>query len=307
MLKTPIILDCDPGIDDAYAIAYALSNEALDVKLITSVSGNVSIDTTTKNAQLLAGLCNGNVKICKGANKPLVGNHVFADDVHGVNGLGGYEFKTPVMAPLSEESAVDAMAKVLQDSDVPVVLVAVGPLTNVAHLLMLHPELKEKIAYLSIMGGGLDGGNTTPAGEFNIYADPYAAHYVFESGLRIVMAGLNVTETTALDLDSVKYGQSLSHVGEVLGDILIAARGGDNFVKANLHDVVSVMYVSNPEVFGTEALKVRVETEGYYSAGLTLADQRQRGREAGNTDVIVTLDTELFEKTLMEGLAKYAK
>lgn len=304
MKKTPIIIDCDPGIDDAVAIGYALADPTLDVRLITTVSGNVHVDTNTKNAQHLISLCNQEVKLAKGETKPLMTNAKFAEHIHGVDGMGGYQFKTD-LAPLSDESAIEAMVKELKTSQEKIVLIPIGPLTNIAKMLMLYPEVKEKIAYISLMGGGLKGGNATVAAEFNFYFDPEAAHYLFEQGIEIIMAGLDVTEKTVISDDRLQDLAATSHVGSVLAEILRLSKIKGYYEERSLHDVVSVMAVSHLDIFTHETFDVLIETGGHITRGMTVADDRQLGKVKGNTKVLLDVDRDKFFDQLFKKLRNY--
>ncbi|GAA0370965.1 hypothetical protein GCM10008932_22980 [Alkalibacterium iburiense] len=180
--KRPIILDCDPGVDDAFAIAMAFLEDDLDVRAIHTVAGNVTVEHTTKNARGLVKVLGVDVPIAKGASGPLICDPHFAAEVHGENGFGGVELTD--LAPLSEQTAMESYVTLLSEADEKVTIVATGPLTNLALLIKSYPHLLEKIDCISLMGGGLKGGNTTSAAEFNFFYDPHAAHIVFSSGLQ---------------------------------------------------------------------------------------------------------------------------
>ncbi|MEX7696230.1 pyrimidine-specific ribonucleoside hydrolase RihA, partial [Enterobacter hormaechei] len=192
-MAQPIILDCDPGHDDAIALVLALASPELDVKAVTSSAGNQTPDKTLRNVlRMLTLLKRTDIPVAGGAIKPLMRELIIADNVHGESGLDGPALPEPGFAP-QNCTAVELMAKVLRESAEPVTLVATGPQTNVALLLNSHPELHSNIARIVIMGGAMGLGNWTPAAEFNIFVDPEAAEIVFQSGLPIVMAGLDVT------------------------------------------------------------------------------------------------------------------
>lgn len=193
MKKIPIILDGDPGHDDAIAWMLANASPLLDIRAVTSVCGNQTIEKTTYNALRIMTLIGLRAPMARGRTGPLVSEPIVAPTVHGKSGLDGPDLPEPAFEPL-EMSAVELMAKVLSESAEPVTLVPTGPLTNVAALLLAHPELKSKIREISLMGGGIHHGNWTPAAEFNILVDPEAADLVFRSGIPIIMAGLDVTE-----------------------------------------------------------------------------------------------------------------
>lgn len=304
MKKTPVIIDCDPGIDDAVAIGYALADPLLDVRLITTVSGNVHVDRNTKNAQHIIALCEKEIPLAKGEAKPLMTEAKFAEHVHGVDGMGGYQFKSD-LAPLLDSSAIEAMVNELKNSKEKIVLIPIGPLTNIAKMLMLYPEVKEKIAYISLMGGGLKGGNATVAAEFNFYFDPEAAHYLFEQGIEIIMAGLDVTEKTVIQDEALNKLAATSSVGSVLAEILRLSKVKGYYKERSLHDLVSVMAVSHLDLFAYEKFDVMVETGGNYSRGMTIADDRQMGKVKGNTKVLLDVKQEEFFEQLFKVVRNY--
>src|SRR5919202_6056603 len=192
-MPVPILLDCDPGHDDAVAILLAAGHEAIDLLAITTVAGNCSLDLATLNARRVAALAGlDGVPIAAGAAGPLRGELVTAPDIHGETGLDGYELRTGE-APLDPRPALELTIATLEEAREPVAIVATGPLTNVARLLSARPDLHGRIREVVLMGGSTGRGNVTPAAEFNIFVDPEAAAIVFESGLPVTMIGLNLT------------------------------------------------------------------------------------------------------------------
>ena len=190
---TPVILDVDPGHDDAVAIMLACGAPDLELLAVTTVAGNVPLEKTTRNAlRILSLIGRPEVPVAAGASSPLYRPLHTAEKIHGESGLDGPEIPDSFFAP-DERGAVELIADTLRTTPEPVTLVPVAPLTNVALFLREHPELKERVARISLMGGSIGLGNTTPAAEFNVYVDPEAAREVFESGLPITMSGLDVT------------------------------------------------------------------------------------------------------------------
>ena len=306
MKKRKVIIDCDPGIDDAFAIVAALREPSFEVLGVHTVSGNVSVNHTTRNAQGLLYLLNSEVPIHMGYNRPLALEPRFADDVHGHNGFAGYEFENDKLNPVSPLTSLEAYYDVLSKTDEKVTIIAVGPLTNVAMLIKAYPNLIDKIECLSIMGGGLKGGNITVAGEFNFYVDPHAAKIVFESGIPIIMAGLDVTEKARFfDLDILEVKNTAGKVGEVLHEIsqdgLKAgiAMGVGASVAPN--DAVSVLVLTNPELFSGKDYEVSIVTEGE-ARGMTIAETRVRATPKPNAKVLLEVDQKMFAKTLIEKL-----
>lgn len=192
MKKQPIIIDTDPGIDDALAIAIALFSGELDVKLITTVAGNVSLEHVTNNTLKLLSFWEKDIPVAAGADRPLIEPLVDASNVHGVTGMEGFDFPEPKKELLLEEHAVNAMRRVIMESPEPITLVPIAPLTNIALLFTMYPEVKKNIKEIVMMGGSAGRGNKGVMSEFNIATDPEAAKIVFDSGLPIVMAGLDV-------------------------------------------------------------------------------------------------------------------
>ncbi len=302
MSKRKIIIDCDPGIDDAYAIALALKEPSFEVLAIHTVSGNVSVQNTTRNTRGLLKVLKSEVPIYQGSNRPLVLDPIFAADVHGHNGFAGYEFSDTELNPLAPLTSLQAYYQILSEASEPVTIIAVGPLTNVALLLMAYPELKNKIGLLSIMGGGLKGGNITVAGEFNFYVDPQAAKIVFESSIPIIMAGLDVTEKARLYAEDVtEIAEQAGAIGKVLAEI--SAPGLSRGPKMNMghsitpNDTVSVLVLTNPEIFKLVEHEIHVMTEGE-ARGLTVANTRLRDQVKPNSQVIMGVDELKFRELL---------
>ena len=214
-MRLPIILDTDPGIDDAAAIAAALFAPELDLKLMTTVAGNVSLEKTTRNALQLLHFWNANIPVAQGAATPLLRPLRDAASVHGESGMEGYHFVEHQRQPLAKP-AFQAIRDVLMASPEPVTLVAIGPLTNIALLLSHYPECQFNIRRLVMMGGSAGRGNFTPNAEFNIAIDPEAAARVFASGLEIVMCGLDVTNHATLAPDYLATLPAGNQTGKML-------------------------------------------------------------------------------------------
>lgn len=306
-MKIPIIIDCDPGKDDAFAIMVALKDPQIDVKLITTVSGNVSVDKTTHNALGLIKLANSDVPVMKGSSKPLVKKALFADEIHGKSGLGGFSFKDDEVGKLTEGNYLDEMHKLICEYENEIVLVPIGPLTNIAKLLMKYPDVEDKIKEISLMGGGLKGGNTTIAAEFNIFVDPEAAKLVFESKIPIIMAGLDVTEHATVVEEDVLKIQSMNHVGEILHDILVLAdyRREDGVIS-QLNDVLAVMVLTNPEIFEIEDKHISVDIGHDFAYGMTISDDRiSMFNQPKPHKVITGLNHDKFLEIIFERIESY--
>ena len=297
-----IIFDTDPGIDDAAAITVALHDPNIDMALMTTVAGNVSLEKTTRNARCLLDFYGKTVPLAKGASHPLIQDPYIADDIHGANGLADYEFPEP-QHPVMEIHAVEAMRQVLMRSEEPVTLVPVGPLTNIALLLRMYPECMSRIDRIVLMGGTTERGNVTPYTEFNIYVDPEAAQAVFTCGLPIVMCGLNLTSQAILTADDIEALSKIGRCGAMLGSLFrfyLDACGGEEIAGAKMHDLTAVAYVAHPEFFETQAATVNVELNYGPARGATCVDFRT----PGNVQVGMKIDNEAFKKWLFETLER---
>lgn len=302
-----IIIDCDPGVDDAVALLYAFRDPLIDVELITTVSGNVNVDKTTTNAIGIAKLANTKVRVVKGANRPLIEEPIYAEEIHGISGLGTYQFEDIDLSKHDEDNVVNALYDAIMKSEEKVYLVPIGPFTNIAKLFLLYPEVKDNIEAISIMGGGVKGGNVDVAGEFNVLVDPEAAHVMFNSGLPIIMAGLDVTEKALLYPEHLEEISKFGEVGKFIEEIIRSnPRPMIEGSLLQLNDVVSIMVLSNPEMFSGEDMFVDVELGGHFSRGWTLGDQRRINRKLHNTRVLTDLDYDKFIKILIERLSEYA-
>lgn len=310
-MALPIILDCDPGHDDAIAIVLALASPELDVKAITSSAGNQTPEKTLRNVlRMLTLLQRQDIPVAGGARKPLMRELIIADNVHGESGLDGPALPEPDFAPQSV-TAVELMAKTLRESPQPVTIVATGPQTNVALLLNSHPELHDKIARIVMMGGAMVLGNWQPAAEFNIYVDPEAAEIVFQSGIPVVMAGLDVTHRAQIHgLDIERFRQLGNPVATIVAELLDFfmeyhkdAKWG--FTGAPLHDPCTIAWLLKPELFTSVERWVGVETQGKYTQGMTVVDYYFLTGNQPNTTVLLDVDREGFVGLLAERLAFY--
>ncbi len=220
-----IILDTDPGIDDAAAIAAALFAPELDLQLMTTVAGNVSVEKTTRNGLQLLHFWDADVPLAQGAATPLLRPLRDAAYVHGESGMEGYDFVDHQRQPLAKPAFI-AIRDVLMNAPEPMTLVAIGPLTNIALLLMHYPECRFNIHQLVIMGGSAGRGNFTPNAEFNIAVDPEAAAHVFRSGIEIVMCGLDVTNQAVLTPEYLATLPALNKTGGMLHALFSHYRSG---------------------------------------------------------------------------------
>jgi inosine-uridine nucleoside N-ribohydrolase len=308
MNPTPIILDVDPGHDDAVAIKLACGAPALELLAVTTVAGNVPLEKTTRNAlRVLSLIGRPNIPVAAGAAAPLVRPLRTAEDIHGESGLEGPEIPDASFEP-DERGATRLMADAVRGSPGPVTLVPVGPLTNVALFLREYPELKDRIARISLMGGSIGLGNTTPAAEFNVYVDPEAAREVFESGLPITMSGLDVTHQAGAGPPERERLRALGRVGSVVAELLefFAATYESiyGFDAPPLHDAVAVAAVLEPALLETRPMRVDVECESELTRGETVCDFYGVTGKRPNAEVGVRLDREGFFDLLYRSLSR---
>jgi inosine-uridine nucleoside N-ribohydrolase len=299
---TPILLDCDPGHDDAIALLLALASPELDLLGVTTVAGNQTLEKTTANAlRVLEAVGRGDVPVAAGADRPLARDLFVGGYVHGESGLDGPVLPPPEGAPVGQH-AVDFLAERILGSDRPVTLVPVGPLTNVALLLARHPAAAANLERIVLMGGAIAEGNVTPAAEFNIYVDPEAAWRVFRSGLPVTMIGLDVTHK-ALMVDA--HAERLRGAGETgrfvaeLYDFFVQYhRRTYGHEGAPIHDAVAVAQVLRPGIVETLPRHVDVDCESQLCRGRTVVDLWRRTGEEPNADVGVGIDADGFLELL---------
>ncbi|HSL00733.1 MAG TPA: nucleoside hydrolase [Rubrobacteraceae bacterium] len=308
MSPTPIILDADPGHDDAVAILLACGAPELDLLAVTTVAGNVPLEKTTRNAlRILSLIGRTDVPVAAGAAEPLARRLHTAEDIHGESGLDGPEIPDATF-PAEDRGATELIADVLRESPERVTLVPTGPLTNIAALLREHPELKLRIRRISMMAGSIGLGNTTPAAEFNVYVDPESAREVFESGLEITMIGLDVTHQAGASPGERERLRSVGTVGGVVAGLLeFFAETYErvfDFDSPPLHDPVAVAAVLEPGVLNTRPMRVDVECESELTRGETVCDFYGVTGRPPNAEVGVELDRERFFEILYHGLSR---
>jgi len=279
----------------------------LDLLAVTTVAGNVSLEKTTRNAlRILSLIGRADVPVAAGASQPLERPLHTAESVHGKSGLDGPEEIPAATFEPDERNAVELIAGTLRDSPEPVTLIPTGPLTNIALLVREYPELKNCIAHISLMGGSIGLGNTTPAAEFNIYVDPEAAREVFDSGLPITMSGLDVTHQAGAGPDERKRLRSTGEIGRVVAGFLefFAATYESiyGFDAPPLHDPVAVAAVLEPGLLKTRPMRVDVECESPLTRGETVCDYFGVTGEPPNAEVGVELEREDFFELLYRAL-----
>lgn len=309
--KRKIIIDTDPGQDDAVAILLALGSSELDVVGITAVAGNVPLKLTEKNALKICELAGRrDVRVFSGAIRPLVRQLVTAEHVHGKTGLDGPDLPEPTMK-LQEQHAVDFIVETLmREEPGTVTLCPLGPLTNIALALVREPKIAMRIKEIVLMGGGFfEGGNVTPAAEFNIYVDPHAADVVFRSGVPIVVMPLDVTHKA---LTTAKRVEAFRKMGSKVGDATAALL--DFFERFDeekygtdggpLHDPCVIAYLLKPELFKGRHCNVSVETASDLTMGMTVIDWWGVTDRPKNATVMRDIDSDGFFALLTERLGR---
>jgi inosine-uridine nucleoside N-ribohydrolase len=296
---TKILLDCDPGHDDAIALLLALASPELELVGVTTVAGNQTLEKTTANAiRVLEFAGRTDIQVAAGADRPLVREPFVAEYVHGKTGLDGPDLPPPQGAPVGEH-AVDFLANKIREANGEVTLVPVGPLTNVALLLALHPDARPQ--RIVLMGGAIAEGNVTPAAEFNIWCDPEAAARVFASGIDITMVGLDITHRALFTI--AHQGRLAGRVGELVNELLrfygAFHREVYGFDGSPIHDAVAVAHVVNPELLGTLERNVEIDIESELCRGRTVVDLWQRTERAPNAHVGVEIDADGFLELLI--------
>ncbi|MDN2578425.1 nucleoside hydrolase [Aquibium sp. ELW1220] len=306
-----IIIDTDPGQDDAVAILLALASPELEVIGITAVAGNVPLALTQKNARMICELAGRpDVRVHAGAVRPLVRRLVTAEHVHGRTGLDGPQLPEPTM-PLQEMHAVDFIVQtLLAEEPGTVTLCPLGPLTNIAAALNRAPEIAGRIKEIVLMGGGFfEGGNVTPAAEFNIYVDPHAAEIVFSSGVPIVMMPLDVTHKALTTAKRVAAFRALgTKVGIATAEMLEFFERFDEEKYGSdggpLHDPCVIAYLVRPELFRGRHCNVAVETGSEITMGMTVIDWWGVTDRPKNATVMRDIDSDGFFALLTERLGR---
>ncbi len=303
----PIVIDCDPGHDDAIALLLALASPAVDLLGVTTCFGNCSVEDGTRNALrilTLAGITS--IPVAEGASGPLIGTTALGNYVHGKSGLDGPDIPEPGF-PVSGMTAVQLMKKLIEEASEPVTLVVTGPMTNAAVLLRDHPQVASNIGEVIFMGGSTNGGNHTPSAEFNTYADPEALQLVIDSGLPIRMVGLNLTHQALATPDVVERMRAMDHrLGQVcaewMGFFGSSYKSVWSFTSPPVHDPCTVAALINPAVIQWQKSFLAVELAGEWSRGETIVDLHNRYARTPNADIAITLDREAYWDLVLESI-----
>ena len=300
-MGTKLIIDTDPGVDDAFAIALAARSADVDLLAVTTVFGNVPLTTTTSNARRLLQLCDRpDVPVAAGASRPLLARELHRlSTVHGSDGLSGHAASLPdATRPLEVSDAVSLMVSLLEASDEPVTIAPIGPLTNIAALLAAHPGVRSKIARIVLMGGAITLGNSTAVSEFNIWADPDAARRVIaEDDVPCVMVPLDLTHRCAVDSTWLAKLAASGPIGQALNsftpDYLAHYRQVLGYEGIVMHDAVAVAEAIRPGILRTETYPVDIDSGHGPTRGMTIVDRRAVPNRSTGRPIEVAVDTEL--------------
>jgi purine nucleosidase/pyrimidine-specific ribonucleoside hydrolase len=316
-----VIIDTDPGIDDALALLLALRSPELQIAAITTVSGNVPVETATRNVFTVLALQDSSelIPVARGASGPRKKSPVLATNVHGENGLGGidrclYEKGTsrydPFSIAFSQREAVDEILYQLSTSPDPLTIIAVGPLTNIAAAIEKDRKTMATVKRVVLMGGAIDvPGNISPAAEFNIYVDPHAANIVFNAGLPLTVVGLDVTRQVKIRrnmvVKSLTSGRTPinSFVHDCTANLFAFTEEREGEASISLHDPLAVGVVIDPSFVSSEAMHIGIETKGEFTEGMTVADRRPvkpEWKKFANAEVCLRVDAPRFLKFFAE-------
>jgi inosine-uridine nucleoside N-ribohydrolase len=313
MPKVPVLIDCDTGTDDAIAIIAALYSPLLDVRAITTVAGNVALKYTSRNTLNLVRYLGFDTRVAVGAAKPILGEgHLSADGTHGDTGLG------TLVLPITEDAfygknAVDTIVEEARAWKGELVLIPVGPMTNIAQALMAYPDIIPLIKRIVFMGGAMIGGNVSPTAEFNAWVDPEAMSVVLNSGVPCTMIGLDVTEKAMLNRADTEFFRALgTRAGQVVAELLdfMLVRYGRGGEDALMHDGLAVAVAAVPDLVRTQRYYVDCECRGTYTRGHTYVARNQvifkKGTKPELCDVALDLDLPRFKEFLKTTIARSA-
>jgi inosine-uridine nucleoside N-ribohydrolase len=303
-MSTPIVIDCDPGHDDAIAILLALASPEVELRGVTTVAGNQTLDKTTRNALKVLELAGrADIPVAAGADRPLRRELRTAANVHGESGLDGPDLPEPASAPMAAHAA-DLLAELLEPG---VALVPTGPLTNVALLLERHPDVKERLDRIVWMGGAIGEGNVTPAAEFNAFVDPEAAAAVFGSGMEVTMIGLDITHKALFTRAHADRLRGAGRAGRAVAELSdFFQRFHENrygFDGSPIHDALAVAAVIDPSLVTTIDCNIEIETASQYCDGRTVVDRWHMKDRPRNAKAGIDVDAERFLELLVERIS----
>lgn len=311
MIAKPLIIDCDPGADDAIALFLALAfPDRLNVLGITTVAGNVPLSLTQKNARCLCELAGTDLPVYAGCPRPLLRPLTTAEDVHGKTGLDGIQLPEPQM-PLQTQHAVDFLIETLMRSTGNITLATLGPLTNLAVAIVKQPAICQRLQEVVMMGGAVTQGNVTPSAEFNLYVDPHAAQVVVTAGIPLTMVSLDVTHQAIATPERLNAIRALnSPVSTATIDLLnhygTYDRHRYGLPGPPLHDPCVIAYLLQPDLFTSYRAHVAIETASELTLGRTIVDRWHVTNQPANATVLESIDADGFYQLLTQAIAKFS-
>jgi purine nucleosidase len=310
MPTRPLIIDCDPGVDDAIALLLTFASpEKLNLLGITTVAGNVPLHLTQRNARKICELAGQHhAKVYAGCSRPLLRPLATAEYVHGATGLGGQTWAEPQM-PTQPQHGVDFLIETLLNAPAPITLATLGPLTNLAIALIKEPQIATQIETIVLMGGAITQGNVTPSAEFNVYVDPHAAHVVLTAGIPVTMISLDVTHRAISTPERIAAIRAIgSSIGALVADLLDYygkyERERYGWAGCPLHDPCVIAYLLEPNLFTSRPLHVEVELTSELTIGRTIVDVMNSTGRVPNVNVVESIDETGFYTLLTERLTK---
>ena len=311
LIKRPVIIDCDPGVDDTLAICLAASHPELDIRAINPVAGNVGYESTSQNALRLADLIGIDCRVGRGAEEPLIAPCRTAGAVHGQGGLGGYQLPE-AHRDFDVDYAWDILVQEARRAEGALEVIALGPMTNLAIALTRYPELKKLIRKITVMDGSADQGNTNVYAEFNVWVDPHACEIVFQSGIPIAMCGLDGNDSCSMNTEEINgIFQRPCRLSDVIGHVshFIHQRNTEQWhlPSSTIHDLVTMACFIDPSIATYEPCYVTCETRSSISAGQTVVDLYHVSGKKPNVDVLRRADKERFLQMLREMMDWYTQ
>jgi purine nucleosidase len=305
-----LIIDCDPGVDDAIALLLALGT-GLPVVGITTVAGNVPLALTYRNARKICELAGrADIPVYAGCPRPLLKPLATAEDVHGATGLQGADLPEPT-GPEQSQHGVDFLIETLLSAAVPMTLAALGPLTNLAVALIKAPQIAARIEQMVIMGGAIGLGNITPSAEFNLYVDPHAAHVVLTAGIPTTLITLDATHQVQTTGDRLRAIRAIGNPVSTAAAGMLSFYGQSDLARYGLlggplHDPCVIAYLLNPALFTTRRVSISVETTGAHTMGRTVVDWYGKSDAATTVQVVETVDHEGVYELLLTALSTFS-
>lgn len=308
--KRSIVIDCDPGIDDAIALLLAIGSTSFDIRAITTVAGNVPLAKTQANARRICELAkHPDLQVYAGCPRPLLQSLTCAAHVHGDNGLAGVVLPEPTM-PLQSQHGVDAIITILTAPPEPIVLATLAPLTNIAIAMVKAPQICQNIAEIVIMGGSAGRGNVTPSAEFNFFVDPHAAQIVVSSGVPITLISLDLTHQALATPERQAKIQALNNpiskiVLEMLPQYSNTDRANLDILAPPLHDPCVIAYLLQPELFELQPASVAIETASPLTLGRSIIELKRSRHHPFNVKFATKIDSDGFYQLLTETFGKF--